>query len=105
MEKINKVIYLRDDGCCEKSSTSYKVLKTQIYSIRGTELYDKNKINAEVYWCFIRKWHTVLILINVPALINTPCLFDENKVIYTVLFNLGNYFFTRKIPCFRDYYN
>ena len=49
MEKINKVIYLRDDGCCEKSSTSYKVLKTQIYSIRGTELYDKNKINAEVY--------------------------------------------------------
>ena len=23
----------------------------------------------------------------------------------TLLFNLGYYFFTRKIPCFRDYYN
>ena len=29
--------------------------------------------------------------------INTYTLF--------ISFNLGNYFFTRKIPCFRDYYN
>ena len=31
--------------------------------------------------------------------------FPGRNIQNTLLFNLGNYFFTQKMPCFRDYYN
>ena len=53
---------------------------------------------------FVEINRTLFFSKEVGAIIRAGAFIRINTM-NTLLFNVGNYFFTRKIPCFRDCYN